>query len=105
MFNFRNEHPMKKKVTNEHPNFAVINVKDILTLCDKIEGKVSIPSFVVASYDSFPPSNFEPLAAVLCLLKDKKTALRREMTQLRQLNADIACVKHDIFDIELMLKI
>ena len=77
MFNFRNEHPMKKKVTNEHPNFAVINVKDILTLCDKIEGKVSIPSFVVASYDSFPPSNFEPLAAVLCLLKDKKNGAKK----------------------------
>ena len=42
---------MKRKVTNEHPNPAVINVKDILILLDKIEGE--------GNYNSLLPFNFE----------------------------------------------
>ena len=37
IFSFCNEHPVKNKVTNEHPNPAVINVKYILTLLYKME--------------------------------------------------------------------
>ena len=69
-------------MTNIHQNPSVTNVKDILTLLDKMEGKVSIPSFVAANYNSFPPYNFEPLAAVLCLLKDQIAAIRGEVAQL-----------------------
>ena len=53
-----------------------------------MEGKVSIPSFVAANYNSLPPSNFEPLTFVLCSLKDEIAALRGEVAQLRQLNVD-----------------
>ena len=67
-FSFCNEHPVKRKVTTEHPNSVVINVKDILPLLDKIEGKVSFPSFVTAKYNSLLSSIFEPSAAVLCSL-------------------------------------
>ena len=44
IFSFCNGHPVKRKVTNEHPNRAAINVKDIPTLLDC----VPIPSFVTA---------------------------------------------------------
>ena len=64
MFSFCNDHPAKRKITKQHPNPAVINVKDILTLLDKIEGKVSIPSFVAGKYNSLQSSNFEHLAAL-----------------------------------------
>ena len=111
IFSFSNERAVKRKVTNEHPNPAVMNVKDILTLLDKMEGKVPIPSFVAANYNSLPPNNFGPLAAVLCSLKDEIAALRNEVCQLREVNAenvssniDNACVKQDISDIKLMLQ-
>ena len=66
-------------MTNEHLKPAVINVIDILTLLDKMEGKASTPLFVTENYDSVPPSNFEPLAAVLCSLKDEVAVLRGEV--------------------------
>ena len=47
IFSFCNEHLVKGKVTVEHPNPAVINVEDILTLLDNMEGKVPIPSFII----------------------------------------------------------
>ena len=65
IFSFCNEHPVKRKVTNELLNPAVLYVKDILTLLIKVKGKVSIPSLVAANYKSFPPSNFEPLCCVI----------------------------------------
>ena len=49
-----------------------------------MERKVSIPSFVAAKYNSLPYSNFEPLAAVLCSVKDEIAALRGEVTQLNE---------------------
>ena len=111
IFSFSNERAVKRKVTIEHPNPAVMNVKDILTLLDKMEGKVLIPSFVAENYNSLPPNNFGPLAAVLCSLKDEIAALRNEVCQLREVNAenvssniDNACVKQDISDIKLMLQ-
>ena len=59
----------------------------------------------MANYDSLSSSNCEPLAAVLCSLKNEIAKLRGEVTQLRKLNvdnalsnADSACVKHDISD-------
>ena len=42
-------------------NTAVINVKDILSLLDKMEGKFFILSLVTANYNLLSPSNFEPL--------------------------------------------
>ena len=111
IFSFSNERLVKRKMTNEQPNPAVMNVKDILTLLDKMEGTVPIPSFVAANYNSLPPINFEPLATVLCSLKDEIAALRREVCQLREVNVenassniDNACVKQDISDIKLMLQ-
>ena len=67
---------MTTKVALEHPNPSIINVKDILTLLDKMEGKVSFLLFVAENYNSLPPCNFEPLVAVLCSLKDDIAALR-----------------------------
>ena len=58
-----------------------MNVKDILTRLDKMEGKVSIPSFVAANYYLLPPSNFEPLAALLCSFKVEISVLRRKVDQ------------------------
>ena len=31
IFSFCNEHPVRRKVTNKHPNSVVFNAKDILT--------------------------------------------------------------------------
>lgn len=111
IFSFSNERLVKRKATNDHPNPAVMNVKDILTLLDKMEGTVPFPSFVAANYNSLPPSNFEPLATVLCSLKDEIAVLRSEVCQLREVNVDNAssiidnaCVKQDISDIKLMLQ-
>ena len=111
IFSFCNEHPVKRKVTNELLNPAVLYVKDILTLLIKVKGKVSIPSLVAANYKSFPPSNFEPLAAVLFSLEDELAALiGGQVALLRKFNvdnvssnADSSCVKDDISDIKLML--
>ena len=47
-----------------------------------MEGKVFIPSFVAANYNSLPHSNFEPLAAVLCSLQDEIATLRVEVAKL-----------------------
>ena len=41
-----NERPIKRKSTTEFPNPSVPNVKDILDLLDKVEGKITIPQFV-----------------------------------------------------------
>ena len=54
-------------MTYENLNPVVINVEDILTLIDKMKGKVSIPSFVAVNYKSLSPSNFEPLVVELYL--------------------------------------
>ena len=70
---------MKRTMTHEHPNHAVINAKGIITLLDKMEETVSVPSFVAVNYNSLSSSNFEPLAAVLCSLKYEITALRGEV--------------------------
>ena len=66
---------------------------------------------MAANYNSIPPSNFEPLAAVLCSLKDEIAALRGEVAQLRKLkidnassNANSVCLKRDISGINLILK-
>ena len=40
ILSFCNEHPVKRKVTCEHPNPAVINVKDNLTLLNMMKGKI-----------------------------------------------------------------
>ena len=80
IFSFYNEHPVKRKVKNEHPYPAVNNDKDILPRLDNMEGKVSIPSSVAANYNLIPPSNFEPFPAVLCLLRNEIATLSGEMT-------------------------
>ena len=79
IFSFLNEYQVKRRVTYEHQNLTVIIVNDIRTIIDKMEGNVSIPSFKAANYNSLPPSNLEPLAAVLCSLEDEIAALRREV--------------------------
>ena len=64
IFSFSNERLVKRKMTNDHPNPAVMNVKYILTLLDKMNGTVPFPSFMAVNYNSLPPTNFEPLATV-----------------------------------------
>ena len=51
IFSFCNEHPVERNMMNEHSNPAVINIKDILTILDNKEGKISIPSFVAANFN------------------------------------------------------
>ena len=111
IFNLCSERPIRRKATQEVSNPAVSNIKDILDLLDKVEGQITLPSFVAAKFNSLPPSNFECIAAVICSLRDEVTALREEVSQMKKLNleacssrAENECIKQDISDIKLGIK-
>ena len=88
IFGICKEHSIRRKATNEYPNPSVPNVRDILQLLDKVEGKVSLPSFVANDYNSLPPNNIDSLLSVLCSLRDEVSALRDEVSQLRKANSE-----------------
>ena len=111
IFSFCDERPIKRKASAEYPNPAVANVRDILNLLDKVEGKISLPTFVATEFNSLPPSNFDSIAPVLCSLRDEITLLREELSQLKKNNLEHtsretqnSCMQQDISEIKLMVR-
>ena len=51
----------------------------------KVNGIATLPLFVAAKYNPLLSSNIEPLALVLCFLKDAGPVLRGEVVQHREL--------------------
>ena len=107
-FKICEERLVTRKQCASHPNPSVADVTDILNLFDKVEERhFPIPDFLASNFKSLPPANFEPLASVICSLRDEVAAIRMELSQVRESNAkdfksleDLACVKQDISDIK-----
>ena len=111
IFKICNETPIKRRPCNKNPNSSVADIEDIYELIEKKESqRFLLPDFVAGSYNSLPPSNFEPLAIVICSLRDEVAALRMEITEIRESSVkdnkameDITCVKQDITDIKMKI--
>jgi hypothetical protein len=113
-FKICNEKLTSRRATREHPNPSVPDLKDILDLFIKQEGKnICLPSFVANSYASMPPqSGFIGIARVIGSLRDEIASLRTELSQVRENRdkdikslEDISDVKQDISDIKIILSV
>ena len=113
IFKVYNETPIQRKSCKMHPNPTVADIEDILCLFDKMdENNFICPKFLAENYLSLPPSNgFEPLALIICSLRDELLAVRLEVSELRKMNEKDAKalegnanIQQDITDIKLMIK-
>ena len=66
-----------------HPNPTVADTEDILCLFDKMdENNFICPKFLAENYLSSPPSSgFEPLALIICSLRNQLLAVRLEVSE------------------------
>ena len=105
------QNPITRKKCQTHPNPLVADINDVLSLLDKTDedGK-KIPDFVASKFNSLPPSGFEAVASVICSLRDEISAVKHELSQIRETNQcdvklleDVGCVKHDVSDIKMSL--
>ena len=114
LFEICNEKLIARRSTREHPNPSVPDLKDVLDLFIKMEGKnFVLPKFVANSYASMPPqSGFVGIAHMIGSLRDEIAALKTELSQIRENRdkdikslEDICDVKQDIKDIKIILSV
>ena len=111
LFEICEERFITRKVCASQPNPCVAHLNDIVSLFDKKEGENSLlPTFLASGFKSLPPNGFEPIASVLCSLRNEIAAVRFELTEVRESNKrdlktmdDLACVKQDISDIKIVV--
>ena len=111
VFKICGERPITRKACSSHPNPSVADVGDILNLFEKMDQKRKLlPDFLAGGFNSLPPAGFEVLASVLCSLRDEISALRLEVTELRNKNEtdvkdleDLGSLRADVSDIKIMI--
>ena len=112
LFDICKEKYVQRNACQKHPNPSTADVTDILELLAKTESnKFLIPNFVAGNYASLPPSSgFEALATIMCSLRDEVTALRMEVSDvknMRQLDSKsmegVDSVTQDLAEIKTIL--
>jgi len=104
------EKMVTRRRSPNQPNTASIDLHDIMNIFDKYDGNCPV-KFLASSYDSLPPSGFEPMAAIISSLRDEMLALRTELLQIKENNVrdqqaleDVLCIKEDVGDIKLQIR-
>ena len=86
-----NEKNIARKSCTGHPNPMMADLKDIYSCFEKIENdSMPTPKFVAGGFSSFPPQGFENVAPIMCSLRDEICALREELNEMKQNNANDA---------------
>ena len=76
-----------RKSCADHRNPISADLKDIYACFEKVENNnIEMPKFVAEGFSAFPPVGFENLAPILCALRDEVSALRVEVSQVREAN-------------------
>ncbi len=112
IFQISKEKPINRRSCKETPDPTVADIRDILDLFEKNEGKrIVLPKFVAHNHTSLPPaSGFLMFARIMVDLRDEISALRTEISQIREEKEsniktleDAIDIKQDISDIKNML--
>ena len=112
LFKICKENPTTRKSCAKHPNPSTADVGDILNLLEKTDNmSLELPSFLAGGASSMPPgAGFDAISPVMCSLRDEITALREEVSQLRQVTQNdmksfegLSCLAQDVVDIKTLL--
>ena len=112
LFKICKENPTTRKSCAKHPNPSTADVGDILNLLEKTDNmNLELPSFLAGGASSMPPgAGFDAISPVMCSLRDEITALREEVSQLRQVTQNdmksfegLSCLAQDVVDIKTLL--
>ena len=106
--------PVKMKICSSHPNPSMADLKDIMSVFDKVESDdidVRLPSFVSSGIMDMPPSaGLEALASVMCSLRDEMAACRLQLEEMKEITEkdmksldNVGCVFQDTSEIKLLI--